>query len=207
MLSGYKGSGKDIAANYLAETYGFAQTSFAAALKDAVAEQYNIPRRYLDDRDLKEAPLSQYPVNSKDDFSAMIHGSSLSGEFKKDGSGILCWTPRALAILEGSAKRSVDVSYWVCRALVNGSTEDLVISDWRYRSELKQVRDLFDGNVITVRINRFDSSPSNDPSERDLDSADFDWTINNRGTREELFRVLGQIMVVSHRRQCDDYAG
>jgi hypothetical protein len=67
---------------------------------------------------------------------------------------------------------------------------NFVISDLRYRSEVEQLRQAFGKNLITVRINRFDSVNSTDPSERDLDNYKFDVTIDNVGTLEELYYKL-----------------
>jgi hypothetical protein len=56
-----------------------------------------------------------------------------------------------------------------------------VISDLRYKSEIKQLRDSAGpSNVLALRVERFDSSPVTDPSERDLDDWSFDYYINNR---------------------------
>jgi hypothetical protein len=188
-LSGWKGSGKDLASDILVNEFRFKKISFAKALKDTVSEQYKIPRNSLDDRNLKEAPLFQYPVNSQDDFSKAII-DLLNKEFRPDGNGNLYWTPRALAILEGSIKRSVNPRYWTNKVLTQIKPEDLVvIPDLRYKSEARQIRDYaaFIGvNSSLIRINRFDESQSNDPSERDLDDyEDFDLIIENRGTVEE----------------------
>lgn len=109
----------------------------------------------------------------------------------------LYWTPRALCILKGSSNRAVRSDYWVKAAIdgVNaksaaaisglGGTTSFVISDLRYRSELDQLRQAFGKNLVTVRVNRFDTCASDDPSERDLDSAKFDVVLDNKGTIEE----------------------
>jgi hypothetical protein len=188
-LSGWKGSGKDLASDILVEEFRFKKISFAKALKDMVSEQYNIPRNSLDNRNLKEAPLFQYPVNPQDDFSKAIV-DLLNKEFRPDGNGNLYWTPRALAILEGSIKRSVNPEYWTNKVLAQIKPDDLaVITDLRYKSEAHQIRNYatsIGANSCLIRINRFDESQSDDPSERDLDDyEDFDIVIENRGTIEE----------------------
>jgi hypothetical protein len=188
-LSGWRGSGKDAAASFLVNEFKFKRISFAHTLKDMVAEQYDIPRNSLDDPNLKDAPLFQYPLNPQDDFSKMI-SDFLKKEFKMDGNGKLYWTPRALAILEGSVKRSVNVAYWTNRALSQIKAGDLVvISDLRYKSEASQIRGYANATgqkSLLIRINRFDEPPSDDPSERDLDDYRwFDAVVENRGSLEE----------------------
>lgn len=229
-LSAWKGSGKDTLAKFLIENKGFRRIAFADVLKDMVAEQYGIPRSYLDIPEKKEQPVLSLQVNPQDDFSRMIaeylvkefasaDGKKPSkfgyanmkfvGFFNKgqisdglvldeyplvEGPSVTApvfWTPRALAILEGSVKRSVNSKYWVQRAL--GSIkpgENVVITDMRYKSELAQVQEFshsIQNEMKSIRINRFDSSPSTDPSERDLDNAAFDLTLENKGTPEELY--------------------
>lgn len=65
-----------------------------------------------------------------------------------------------------------------------------VISDLRYRSEAAQLKEWAKSknyNLLLVRINRFDKSPSADASEIDLDNYDgFDVIIENRAGVKEL---------------------
>ena len=113
----------------------------------------------------------------------------------------LYWTPRALAILKGSGNRSVDSSYWVKKAVqqvkdVNKhSTQPyIVISDLRFKSEMAQLKDAFGSDVVFLRVQRFDSSPSSDPSERDLDDTQFDFYVDNKTTKENAFSQLDVIL-------------
>ena len=114
-ISGWKQSGKDTAADYLINEHGFRRFAFADVLKKMTAEQYDIPLNYCYDNDLKEKPLSMYPVVHNDKFTNLIH-DFMDLEFRNlnvtlpDGSveSTKCWTPRALLILEGSVKRSVN---------------------------------------------------------------------------------------------------
>lgn len=213
-ISGWKGSGKDTLAAYLIEKRGAVRVSFADPLKDMVAEEYGIDRTSLDDPNQKERPILTLPVDPKDAYSRMISeflfkefrtvknkqvvGFTYENELFKGTTGqpfehpSLFWTPRALAILKGSTNRAVRSDYWVQRAIgkIRASETLVVISDLRYKSELKQLKDAFGDELSTVRVERFDTSPSSDPSERDLDDASFDYRINNRSTRENAFEQL-----------------
>ena len=112
------------------------------------------------------------------------------------------WTPRALCILKGSSNRTVRSDYWVeaaikkCKRYAHPSNDlqGFVISDLRYRSELDQLRRAFGKDLVTVRVNRFDTCESQDPSERDLDNAEFDVIMNNKGTLTE-FLLNGRTLV------------
>jgi hypothetical protein len=218
-ISGWKGSGKDLSAEYLVENHGFKRVSFADPLKDSVALEYGITREWLDDPKMKERPIFHMPVESKDEFTKMIHNFMVrefrtSGWYKPDVSNIriengrfetflfdrwdqLFWTPRALAILKGSTNRSIQSNFWVEKAIENITFNpklNYVISDLRYRSEVEQLKEAFGNNLVTVRLERFDVNPSTDPSETDLDRNKFDYIIKNKGEKEAVFAWLKEIV-------------
>lgn len=218
-ISGWKSSGKDAAAKILINK-GYKRVAFADVLKDRVANDFNIPRNYLDDPDFKESPLLTHPVNPRDGFALNLC-NFMFGEFKSEhgetpqevyvddngdflgvvegGMAVpLFHTPRSLAIFEGSTKRTIFPNYWVDSAikeikaiesannlLTTPKDTCIVISDLRFRNEIENLRGVFGDNLLTVRVNRFDTCESRDPSERDLDNATFDITLDNKGTLEE----------------------
>lgn len=205
-LSAWKGSGKDTIAKFLVENHNFIRIAFADVLKDMVSEQYGIDRDSLDDPLKKESPILTMPVESKDNFSEMIQKFMIR-EFRDKNGDIakglelmpeLYWTPRALAILEGSVKRSAQSSYWVQRALSRAKYGGrYVITDMRYRSELQQIKQhaqKTDQKVLSIRVERYDSSPSTDPSERDLDNTEFDRYITNRSNLSDLQLLLNDLV-------------
>lgn len=195
-LSAWKKSGKDSAADHLIKNMGFKRVSFADPLKDLVSELYGVDRASLDDQSRKELPLLNYPATPTDNFTKTIH-DLMKTEFKMvDGQPY--WTPRALCILEGSTKRSADSAFWVKQALNKISPGDLsVIADMRYKSEAGQILEWGEKvgeKVVLVRINRFEESPSTDPSERDLDDyPGFHYVINNKGTLEGFLAEIQNI--------------
>lgn len=222
-ISGWKQNGKDMLAGYLIENYGANRVSFADPLKDMAAEEYGIDRASLDDQDRKEKPLLNLPVDPQDGFSRMI-AEFLVKEFRsitgvqpvgftyQDGMflGILSapegtntsllpvyWTPRALAIFKGSGNRSVRSNYWVQKAIekAQNSEKMVVISDLRFKSEMNQIKEAFGEKALFLRVQRFETSPSSDPSERDLDDALFDGYIDNSGTKEESFKQLEEVLL------------
>lgn len=222
-VSGWKQSGKDLSANFLVNKYGFKRLAFADALKVNVSQQYDIPLEWLHSDVFKEKPIIDYPVVPKDLFAKMItdfmyrefrseNGEKFDSiEYNDNGAMVgigldgvrypLFHTPRSLAILEGSTKRSVDSSYWVRRAFKSVDTNGLyVLSDVRYESEISILRkSLGPGDtIVTIRINRFETIDSTDPSERNLDRFRFDHYVNNSlrdgVTKESVYEQLDAII-------------
>lgn len=142
-LSGWKNSGKDTIANYLIEKHNAVRVAFADPLKDMVAQEFDIPRSYLDDPKFKESPLLEKPVLVRDDFvrnvtkfmfkefrtaygeksddftitDGVMYGIvNLPGEGYKYEAKPLFHTPRSLAILKGSTNRVADPNYWTNKA-------------------------------------------------------------------------------------------
>jgi len=229
MLSGWKRSGKDAAANFLVEKYQMKRLGFADVLKDLASKEFDIPRDHFDNPEFKEKPILNLPVISTDSFSKLIHGFMYK-EFRtangtqpemvsylSDGKTMvtahqdyletvlheedfLYQTPRSLAILKGSTNRSVDPNYWVDRALQSADllNTHYVIADFRYPSEIESVKAAVKRlglmlPVISVRIERFASSPSQDPSERALDNYQHDFKLNNQEGVVSLKEYYGQI--------------
>lgn len=194
-VSGWKSSGKDTFAHHLVSEYGYEQLSFAAALKDLVAKQYHLHRTMMDDPQLKEEPLLQFPVITTDKFTQLIH-EQLASELK---SGY--WTPRALCILEGSLKRSVNANFWVARVvetIKQNPKKKYVISDLRYCSEADTLKILLPENELTlVRITRHSDVGTNDPSERDLDQYKFHVGFANMGTVQAYKEAIDMYMHVT----------
>lgn len=219
-LSGWKGSGKDTAADRLVDIYGYKKMSFAEPLKQYVSKEHDIPTNWLEDQKLKEIPLENMPVIPKDEFSLnmakMLYREfrTLEGQMPSDyhvdisGAFIglvghdprqLYWTPRALLILEGSVKRSIYSEYWSNRLvdsifmLNNNNISKFVISDIRYRTEVEHLKKIFGKDLLVVRIDRHPFSSSTDSSEIDLDNYPFDLVIHNKGTREEFLEEVNKL--------------
>lgn len=205
-IGGWKENGKDTVANYLIKNHAATRISFADPLKDMVAKQYDIPRESLDDPKLKEAPLLYLPVNPQDGFSKNLC-NFMRGEFrdqngKRYGEGspesVMYWTPRALAIMKGSSNRAVRSDFWVHNAVQQamGIGGLIAISDLRFKTEMVQLKEAFGEDLVTIRVRRYETSTSTDPSERDLDDAEFDFYIDNTGT---LNYTYGQIEAILER--------
>lgn len=198
-ISGWKGSGKDTAADFLIEECGYQRLAFADILKEMVSEQYGVPLSYFHDNSMKEVGLPNLPVKTADKFTGMIHRFMIKEFANIEGKDGLFWTPRALAILEGSIKRSVRSDYWVKRVLdsaMEAAGDKFVVSDLRYKTELQQLGDYGKLGFVSCRVHRFDESPSDDPSERDLDDAPHDYNIDNKTSILDFQNKIGDLSQV-----------
>ena len=168
----------------------------------------HLPVTPKDDFSLNVARIMFSELRSESGHRPMDYWIDASGAFLglygKDIYKQLYWTPRALCILKGSVNRAVASDYWVSavvKKINRVKSADcpgdvcygFVISDLRYRSELQQLRDAFGKDLVTVRVNRFDTVESNDPSERDLDNATFDVVLDNKGTIEEFLNKVKEL--------------
>lgn len=233
-ISGWKRSGKDMIAEYLVKNYGFKRISFADPLKIMAAEEYDIPLNYMYEDEFKEIALPKYPVESTDPFLKNLH-DHMVGEFRtitgeipdlllslngktrgriKDEHGFqvwspVYWTPRAIAIFKGSGNRAINKEYWTDKLIKEIKTsghDKIVISDLRFKTEVQKLSAQFGDDISFIRVNRWSDVSSNDSSERDLDSYDFDAFINNKDvSKEEVFRQVSHfISVAEHMRKEND---
>lgn len=194
-LSGWKGSGKDTLAEYLIQKYYTQRFAFADELKNSVAAEFGIPRHHMDDVKYKDQPILTMPVKPQDPFSQHVV-DFMKDEFKEN-NGQPYWTPRALCILKGSTNRTVNSGYWVEKVIdrIHLAYANLcVITDMRYLSEMNQLYHEFGKDITFIRVERFDNSPSNDPSERDLDDAPFDYYVDNSSTKEYAYQQIETII-------------
>jgi len=206
-LSGWKRSGKDMVADYLVQNHGFQRISFADPLKESVAKKFGLSRASMDDQALKEMPLLDMPVSPQDAFTRNVC-EFMRGEFrdqdgKRYGDGgpdsQMYWTRRALCILEGSTSRAADSDFWMKQAVAKmDPTGKYVIADLRYISEIGALVAAAPSpeSVVALRISRFASSTSSDPSERDLDSYPFQHVIENREDAQRA--TFAQIQIILH---------
>lgn len=164
-LSGYARAGKDTLARILVERHGFAQGSFAAALKRMLCA--------LDPYIAGHVRLC--------DVEGGIEEAKAYPEVR-----------RLLQRLGTEAGRQVlgdDV--WV-RALFDRSPVRMVVSDCRYANEAAAIRSR--GGLV-LRVERPGCGPINGhSSETALDDYDFDAVIDNDGTIEDLATKLADVI-------------
>ena len=141
------------------------QTSFARKLKTCLA-------------DILKTNLSNFELN----------------EFKESNIEWLGMTVRELLQKFGTAIRNeVCDDFWVKVCLKDcEEDENWIISDVRFKSEAKGIKDL---EGIIVRVNREGAGAGNHISEIDLDDYSFDYVINNDGDMEDLLLKVKEFCI------------
>lgn len=141
--------------NTLLNNIGYQHTSFAKALKSCLSVILN--------KDLDKFENISFK-NSRIDW---LNNMTVRELLQKFGTAI---------------RNEVCDDFWVKVCLKN-CTEDCIISDVRFESEAKGIRDI---NGIIIRINRDGAGAGNHISETALDNYCFDYIIDNNGTEEDL---------------------
>lgn len=115
-------------------------------------------------------------------------------EFKKSEVEWLGITVRELLQKFGTAIRNeVCDDFWVKACLKDYEEyENWLISDVRFKSEAKGIKDL---EGIIVRVNREGAGAGNHISEIDLDDYPFDYVINNDGNMEDLLLKVKEFCI------------
>lgn len=115
-------------------------------------------------------------------------------EFKKSEVEWLGITVRELLQKFGTAIRNeVSNDFWVKACLNNlEKDDDYLITDVRFKSEAKGIKDL---EGIIVRVNREGAGAGNHISEIDLDDYPFDYVINNDGDMEDLLLKVKEFCI------------
>jgi hypothetical protein len=178
LLSGWAKSGKDVAAALIVDELDFVRAAFADALKEDVA------------RIMGSHILSSCHSASKDKPLVEIVDTAFPGG----------QTLRDLLIARAATVRSTDPdTYANIVAATLGSHGRYVITDWRYRNEYDVLHRRLSATttILRVRIERPGIVVSNDPSEHDLDDAQFDAVIQNDGSISDL-RDRMKAIVRSH---------
>ena len=201
---GFKGSGKDTAADYLCEHHGYEKISLAYPLKTACQKIFGFSdQAVFGASQYREEPDSRYTFSGKDP----VDGSQLTKvardvrhywQRESDGEWFPQYiTPRlALQTLGTEWGRRLYEDIWVdaCMNFIRSSSHSRwVISDVRFMNELAGVQRA-GGRVIRLMRGQRES---NHPSELELESIDlseFDHVIMNLGTKKDLYAMLDSVM-------------
>jgi len=203
-LCGFKGSGKDTAADYLVSKYGYTKISLADPLKRTCQSIFSFPKEHLwGASDLREVPDERYVFSGLDPVDGTpLHRVAIDArrywQRESDGEFFPQYvTPRlALQTLGTEWGRRLNQNIWVSACLnyirETGNPKH-AISDVRFVNELTSIQAA--GGVV-VRLLRGERT-SNHPSELELEGIplkSFDFVIDNNSTKEHLFACLDEAM-------------
>ena len=172
--SGYAQVGKDTVANYLVENFGYRRVAFADPIRKAL-----------------------YKLNPKVDIADMV-GVPLASAV--DGMGwenVKVDSEDARKLLQRMGtevgRELFGQDFWVYQAFNGIDSEDKVVfTDVRFPNEAAHIKSYY-GQVW--RINKINHGPvNNHASETALDSYNFDWSIPNYGSKEDLYAIIDGIM-------------
>lgn len=170
LLSGWAGSGKDLLADYLVKNRNYTKFSFASNLKKKVSEHYNI------DYNLTLTQEGKKTIVNGSSIRELLIDYSKEIRNKNDNIFVEYICDEIKLFDSYKTKRGETLS-------------DIVISDLRYMNEINLINQIFHkSKIFTIRINRHHNSPVNDISENQLDLFKFDYIIDNKGSKEDLYK-------------------
>jgi hypothetical protein len=188
-IVGLIGSGKDTAAQRLVDKHGYRRDSFAKSLKDAVAAMFNWNREMLEGSTKESREWREKP----DAFWSQQFGKDVTPRWVLQHFGT--------EVMRGQMYDAI----WVDSCLGRYDGKPTVISDTRFPNEIDQIR-ARGGKIIRVK-------KGNDPewftnyvegnivpqgvhsSEYVWARSDFDFTIENNGSLEELYKKVDDLIV------------
>ena len=192
---GLIGSGKDTAADYLVNFHGFKRESFANTLKDAVASVFSWDRELLEGR-TKAAREWREQIDPW--WSQRLNMPDL--------------TPRLVLQLWGTevCRKSFHDDIWIASVenKLRQTKDNIVITDCRFPNEIASIRNA-GGRVVRIargtdpewfqlaRIAPLEMKkmyPNIHASEYSWAATDFDITIDNDGSIEDLYRELKNLV-------------
>lgn len=185
-LSGYAGAGKDTVGAILVEDHGFTRFSFAAKLYE-LAEKMN---PLLDVTGIMDFDASYaHPERLRTILN--VYGSWEKA--KREVPAVREYLQR----LGNEIRNVLGLDTWVEAAFRGELPERIVVTDCRYPNEVERIG--MEGG-FHVRIKRLGVGAVNGHiSEHALDDSDFDYTIDNSGSIDDLkvnvARMLGYLGV------------
>jgi hypothetical protein len=184
-LNGFRGVGKNTAADYLTQAYGFKQVSFAAPLKQSVADLFDISLEQIEewknnvsirveivnDGDAKYDPIHAFtlpPIKSQS-FREFLQ--RYGTEAHRDVFGEDFWVDRAFDQIEGAG--------------------DYVFSDARFVNELEAIKGY---GGFNVRVER-DVAVEDSHASEQIPPADLiDYFVSNKHDFEYMYEQLDRLM-------------
>lgn len=169
-FTGYKGVGKDTAANHLVETFGFTKLAFADKMKMAIARLFNIKLEFVDELKNMGYVEIHYPLNS-DSVTSMMWREFIQ-RFGTEMGRETFWNDFWVNLWEDEYDH-----------LVLEEKFDVVVPDVRFKNEADMVRQL---NGVIVEITRPGYKSDGHASEEGLPRDMIDAQIANNGSLKAL---------------------
>ncbi len=182
-LAGHAGAGKDTAAAYLHEVYGFHRFAFADPLREmlfALLDAAGADHVYVTERHLKEQPIPELHSEEGGAISYRRLAQTLGTEWARTQFGQGFW----LRV----ASRALGLTGWP--SAHHPVHELIVISDVRFANEAAWIKTL--GGAV-VRLHRHHSL-STHASETQVQGLEAWAEVDNTGSPEALSRRLDELM-------------
>ena len=188
-IVGLIGSGKDTVSDRLVEKHGYIKDSFAKSLKDAVASMFNWERSMLEG----DTESSRHWREQPDTFWSEKFGKPVTPRWVLQHFGT--------EVMRGNMYDSI----WVDSCIGRYKGQNTVISDTRFPNEVKKIRE-HGGIIILVKRGSDPEWFTNyvegniEPtgihsSEYAWAKEEFDYVIENNGTKEQLSAKLDELLV------------
>ena len=182
-ICGLIGSGKDTVAEHLVKHHGFKRDSFAKSLKDAVSSMFNWDRKMLEG----DTASSRHWREQPDAFWSERFGKPI--------------TPRWVLQYFGTEvmRQNMYDAIWVDSCIGRYKGENTVISDTRFPNEIKTIK-AHGGKIMLVKRGELPTREEMQKqgahqSEWDWIGSEFDYVIENNGTKEELFDKVAELII------------
>ena len=188
-IVGLIGSGKDTAAEHLVTQHGYIRDSFAKSLKDAVSAMFNWDREMLEGNTESSRHWREQP----DTFWSEKFGKPVTPRWVLQHFGT--------EVMRGNMYDAI----WVDSCIGRYKGQNTVISDTRFPNEVKKIRE--HGGII-ILVKRGDDpewftnyvegniEPTGiHSSEYAWAKEEFDYVIENNGTKEELSAKVDKLLV------------
>ena len=180
-LVGLIGSGKDTVAERLVTHHSYKRDSFAKSLKDAVSSMFNWDREMLEGNTKSSRHWREQP----DKFWSEKMGKEV--------------TPRWVLQYFGTEvmRQGMYDAIWVDSVIGRYKGENTVISDTRFQNEIKTIK-AHGGKILLVKRGKLPTQKEMQEqgahqSEWDWLDSKFDYTIENTGTKEELYVKINDL--------------